>query len=101
VVLVRVMERAHQEPSEKSSSSRGDDTYEVEQLGTLTPSTVALRRNSKPGTSALSSRTLKRVADARMGDTVIEVGASGSGPAGNYEAIKPMVFAGTLSGACR
>jgi GTP-binding protein LepA len=50
----------------------GDQTYEVEQLGTLTPKPVALEE-LEAGDVGFIIANIKRVADARMGDTVIEV----------------------------
>ena len=91
VVLVRVMEgriRNHL----KIKLVAGDDTYEVEQLGTLTPKPVALEE-LEAGDVGFIVANIKRVADARMGDTVIEVARPAPALPG-FEAIKPMVFAG-------
>src|SRR3989442_1844655 len=70
----------------------GDETYEVEQLGTLTPKPVALEE-LEAGDVGFIVANIKRVADARMGDTVIEVDPPVPALPG-FEAIKPMVFAG-------
>jgi len=70
----------------------GDQTYEVEQLGTLTPKPVALDE-LEAGDVGFIIANIKRVADARMGDTVIEVDRPAPALPG-FEAIKPMVFAG-------
>jgi GTP-binding protein LepA len=70
----------------------GDQTYEVEQLGTLTPKPVALEE-LEAGDVGFIIANIKRVADARMGDTVIEVDRPAPALPG-FEAIKPMVFAG-------
>jgi len=70
----------------------GDQTYEVEQLGTLTPKPVALE-DLEAGDVGFIIANIKRVADARMGDTVIEVDRPAPALPG-FEAIKPMVFAG-------
>src|SRR5215470_6779617 len=70
----------------------GDQTYEVEQLGTLTPKPVALDE-LEAGDVGFIVANIKRVADARMGDTVIEVERPAAALPG-FEAIKPMVFAG-------
>jgi len=69
-----------------------NEVYEVEQLGTLTPKPVALEE-LEAGDVGFIVANIKRVADARMGDTVTE--ASRPAPAlPGFEAIKPMVFAG-------
>jgi GTP-binding protein LepA len=70
----------------------GNDTYEVEQLGTLTPKPIALEE-LEAGDVGFIVANIKRVADARMGDTVIEVARPVPALPG-FEAIKPMVFAG-------
>jgi len=70
----------------------GDGTYEVEQLGTLTPKPVALEE-LEAGDVGFIVANIKRVADARMGDTVVEAARPVAALPG-FEAIKPMVFAG-------
>jgi len=91
VVLVRVME-GRVANHVKIKLVAGDETYEVEQLGTLTPKPVALQE-LEAGDVGFIVANIKRVADARMGDTVIEVARPASALPG-FEAIKPMVFAG-------
>ena len=70
----------------------GDETYEVEQLGTLTPKPIALQE-LEAGDVGFVIANIKHVADARMGDTIVEAGSSAP-PLPGFEAIKPMVFAG-------
>jgi GTP-binding protein LepA len=91
VVLVRVME-GRLTNHVKIKLVAGDDTYEVEQLGTLTPKPVALQE-LEAGDVGFIVANIKRVADARMGDTVIEAARPVPALPG-FEAIKPMVFAG-------
>ncbi len=91
VVLVRVME-GRVTNHMKIKLVAGDETYEVEQLGTLTPKPVALEE-LEAGDVGFIVANIKRVADARMGDTVIEVDRPVPALPG-FEAIKPMVFAG-------
>jgi GTP-binding protein LepA len=91
VVLVRVMEGRIKNHL-KIKLVAGNDTYEVEQLGTLTPKPVALEE-LEAGDVGFIVANIKRVADARMGDTVIEVARPAPALPG-FEAIKPMVFAG-------
>jgi GTP-binding protein LepA len=91
VVLVRVMEGRVKNHT-KIKLVAGDETYEVEQLGTLTPKPVALEE-LEAGDVGFIVANIKRVADARMGDTVIEVARPAPALPG-FEAIKPMVFAG-------
>jgi GTP-binding protein LepA len=69
-----------------------NEVYEVETLGTLTPKPVALEE-LEAGDVGFIVANIKRVADARMGDTLTE--AERPAPAlPGFEAIKPMVFAG-------
>jgi GTP-binding protein LepA len=91
VVLVRAME-GRVSNHQKIKLVAGNETYEVEQLGTLTPKPVALEE-LEAGDVGFIVANIKRVADARMGDTVIEVARPAQALPG-FEAIKPMVFAG-------
>jgi GTP-binding protein LepA len=91
VVLVRVMEGRITNHT-KIKLVAGNDTYEVETLGTLTPKPIALQE-LEAGDVGFIVANIKRVADARMGDTVIEAARPVPALPG-FEAIKPMVFAG-------
>ena len=91
VVLVRVME-GRLAPGMKIRLCASDETYEVETLGALTPKPVVLEELAA-GDVGFIVANIKRVADARMGDTVIEAGSSAQ-PLPGFEATKPMVFAG-------
>src|ERR1700686_1058897 len=91
VVLVRVME-GRIAPHTKIRLGYTNEVYEVETLGTLTPKPVALEE-LEAGDLGFIVANIKRVAEARMGDTVTD--ASRPAPAlPGFEAIKPMVFAG-------
>jgi GTP-binding protein LepA len=70
----------------------GNETYDVEQLGTLTPKPIALEE-LEAGDVGFVVANIKQVADARMGDTIVESGSQAP-PLPGFEAIKPMVFAG-------
>ena len=91
VVLVRVMQ-GRITPRMKVRLCSSNDVYEVETLGALTPKPVALDELSA-GDVGFVVANIKRVADARMGDTVIEAERPAP-PLPGFEAIKPMVFAG-------
>jgi GTP-binding protein LepA len=91
VVLVRVKE-GRLTNHMKIRPCASDEIYEVEQLGALTPKPVALDE-LEAGDVGFVVANIKRVADARMGDTIIEAGSSAS-PLPGFEATKPMVFAG-------
>ncbi|MGC2526549.1 MAG: translation elongation factor 4, partial [Candidatus Acidiferrum sp.] len=91
VVLVRVMEGRVNKHT-KIRLCYSNEVHEVETLGTLTPKPVALEELG-PGDVGFIVANIKRVADARMGDTVTEA-ARPAPPLPGFEAIKPMVFAG-------
>jgi GTP-binding protein LepA len=91
VVLVRVKQgRATNHMKVKLVA--GDQTYEIEQLGALTPKPVALDE-LEAGDVGFVVANIKQVADARMGDTIVEVDRPAAALPG-FEATKPMVFAG-------
>jgi GTP-binding protein LepA len=91
VVLVRVME-GRITPRMKIRLYANNEVYEVEDLGVLTPKPVVLEELAA-GDVGFVIANIKRVADARVGDTVVE--AERPAPAlPGFEAIKPMVFAG-------
>src|ERR1700674_2734547 len=91
VVLVRVMEGRITNHM-KIRLVYTNEVYEVEQLATLTPKPIALEE-LEAGDVGFVVANIKRVADARMGDTVTDAGRPAPALPG-FEAIKPMVFAG-------
>ncbi|HEY4777225.1 MAG TPA: translation elongation factor 4 [Candidatus Acidoferrales bacterium] len=91
VVLVRVME-GRLTRHIKIRLAASDDVYEVEDLGVLTPKPIVLDELSA-GDVGFIIANIKRVADARVGDTVTEASRPAP-PLPGFEAIKPMVFAG-------
>src|ERR1700693_5277005 len=91
VVLVRVMEGSLA-PHMKIRLTSSNEVYEVENLGVLTPKPVVLQELAA-GDVGFIIANIKRVADARVGDTVVEDGHPAP-PLPGFEAIKPMVFAG-------
>src|SRR5271154_598846 len=91
VVLVCV-KQGRLTPHTKIKLCAGDKVYEVETLGTLTPKPIALQE-LEAGDVGFIVPNIKRVADARMGDTIIE-SANPAPPLPGFEATKPMVFAG-------
>src|SRR6201981_3889549 len=91
VVLVRVMNgRITREMKIRLCSN--NQVYEVEALGALTPKPVVLDELAA-GDVGFVVANIKQVADARVGDTVIDPARPAPALPG-FEAIKPMVFAG-------
>jgi GTP-binding protein LepA len=91
VVLVRVVDGCLR-PNQRIRLCFNNEIYEVESLGALTPKPVVLQELSA-GEVGFIIANIKRVADARVGDTVIEADRPAP-PLPGFEAIKPMVFAG-------
>jgi len=91
VVLVRVME-GRIVPHMRIRLCANNEVYEVENLGVLTPKPVVLDELAA-GDVGFIIANIKRVADARVGDTVVEADRPAL-PLPGFEAIKPMVFAG-------
>ena len=91
VVLVCVKQGCIREHM-KIKLCAGDDLYEVEQLGALTPKPIALEE-LEAGDVGFVVANIKQVADARMGDTIVEADRPAP-PLPGFEATKPMVFAG-------
>ncbi len=91
VVAVRVMEgRIAQHEHIRLCSN--DQVYQVEDLGALTPKPVKLDA-LEAGDVGFIIANIKQVADARVGDTVVNADRPAE-PLPGFEAIKPMVFAG-------
>jgi len=91
VVLVRVMQ-GRMTPRMKIRLCAGGEIYEVEALGVLTPKPIALEELAA-GDVGFVVANIKQVADARVGDTIVEADRPAPALPG-FEAIKPMVFAG-------
>src|SRR5712664_863091 len=91
VVLVRVM-NGRITRHMKIRLCFNDQVYEVEALGALTPKPIVLDE-LVAGDVGFVVANIKRVADARVGDTVIDPARPAPALPG-FEAIKPMVFAG-------
>src|SRR6185437_6904204 len=91
VVLVRVMEGCLR-PEQQIRLCANNEVFQVESLGALTPKPVVLGQLSA-GEVGFVVANIKRVADARVGDTIVEANRPAPALPG-FEAIKPMVFAG-------
>src|SRR5580700_4442432 len=91
VVQVRVFQGTIR-PHQKIRLCANDEVFEVETLGALTPKPVALEELAA-GDVGFVVANIKRVADARVGDTIVDAVHPAAALPG-FEAIKPMVFAG-------
>ncbi len=91
VIMVRVMEGRMEKHTRIRLCSNGQE-YDVEEMGVLTPKPIVLGE-LEAGDVGFVVANIKRVADARVGDTIVEA-ARPADPLPGFEAIKPMVFAG-------
>jgi GTP-binding protein LepA len=91
VVLVRVM-AGRMRKHEKIRLCSNNEVYEVEGLGVLTPHALVLEELTA-GEAGFVIANIKELADARVGDTIVEA-ARPAPPLPGFQAIKPMVFAG-------
>src|SRR6185312_8817365 len=69
------------------------ESFQVESLAVRTPKLLPVEELSA-GEVGLVVANIKRVADARIGDTVTDEGAPAATPLAGFEEVKPMVFAG-------
>ena len=91
VMLVRVVEGRIARHT-RIRLCANNEVYEVEEMGALTPKPVVLPELAA-GDVGFIIANIKRVADARVGDTIVEAERPAL-PLPGFEAIKPMVFAG-------
>jgi GTP-binding protein LepA len=91
VIQVRVME-GRIAPRTKILLCYNNQEFEVESLGVFTPKPEVVEELCA-GEVGFVVANIKDVADARVGDTVVEA-ARPAAPLPGFEAIKPMVFAG-------
>ncbi len=92
VVLVRIMEgtvRPHQKIKLWSTGA----LHEVQSVGVFTPK-MAQKNELSPGEVGYIIAGIKRVADAKIGDTIFDALDPAAQPLPGYKEVKPMVFSG-------
>jgi GTP-binding protein LepA len=92
VVLVRIMEgtvRPHQKIKLWSTGA----LHEVQSVGVFTPK-MAQKSELSPGEVGYIIAGIKRVADAKIGDTIFDALDPAAQPLPGYKEVKPMVFSG-------
>jgi GTP-binding protein LepA len=92
IVLIRVLDGVIR-PGMKIRLMMASQDHEVEQLGTFSPKPQAADALGV-GEVGFLIAGIKRVADAKIGDTVTEVGRPTAEPFPGFHEMKPMVFAG-------
>ncbi len=92
VILVRVVDGTLR-PKQKIKLYSTAAMYEVQSVGVFTPKMQETPELSQ-GEVGYIIAGIKRVTDARIGDTVMDAERPGEAPLPGYKDVKPMVFAG-------
>jgi GTP-binding protein LepA len=92
IVLVRVVEGTIRAGQKIRFMATGQNT-EVETLAVRTPKVIEVERLSA-GEVGLIAANIKRISDARIGDTVTDADHPADEPLPGFKEVKPMVFAG-------
>ena len=92
VVLVRVFDGTIRQGQKIKLWSTGA-VYEVHSVGVFTPKQVPAQQLAA-GEVGYVIAGIKRVADAKIGDTIIDTANLAAQPLPGYKEVKPMVFAG-------
>ncbi len=92
VILVRVVDGTVR-PKQKIILHSTSAGYEVQSVGVFTPK-MAEARELSAGEVGYVIAGIKRVADAKIGDTIMDPDLRADQPLPGYKDVKPMVFAG-------
>ena len=92
VILTRIIDGVMR-PGQKIRLMVTGQDYEIEQLGVFSPKPVVVD-SLGVGEAGFMTANIKNVADAKIGDTITEVGRPTSTPFPGFKELKPMVFAG-------
>ena len=92
VILTRVIDGVLRPGVKVRLMATGQD-YQIEQLGAFTPKPVPVQELGV-GEVGFLVANIKNVADAKIGDTLTEVGRPTETPFPGFKELKPMVFAG-------
>jgi len=92
VILVRVMDGSVR-PKQKIKLYSNSAVYEVQSVGVYTPKMQPIAELSQGEVGCIIAG-IKRVSDAKIGDTVMDADYPSGSPLPGYKDVKPMVFAG-------
>ena len=92
VILVRVVDGVIR-PKMKIKLYSTGGVYEVQSVGVFTPKMQPTTELSQGEVGCIIAG-IKRVSDAKIGDTVMDVNNPAAAPLPGYKEVKPMVFAG-------
>ena len=92
VILTRVIDGVMR-PGQKIRLMTTGQEFQIEQLGVFGPKPVPVDELGV-GEAGFMVANIKNVADAKIGDTITEVGRPTAEPFPGFKELKPMVFAG-------
>jgi GTP-binding protein LepA len=92
VILVRVVDGTVR-PKQKIKLNSTGAVYEVQSVGVFTPK-MQLTSELLQGEVGCIIAGIKRISDAKIGDTVMDADQPADAPLPGYKDVKPMVFAG-------
>jgi GTP-binding protein LepA len=92
IILAKVIDGVMR-PGQKIRFMATGQEYEIEQLGVFSPKPVPVD-SLGVGEAGFMVANIKNVADAKIGDTITEIGRPTSTPFPGFKELKPMVFAG-------
>jgi GTP-binding protein LepA len=92
VILTRVIDGVMRPGMKIRLMVTGQD-YEIEQLGVFSPKPLPVD-SLGVGEAGFLTANIKNVADAKVGDTITEIGRPTATPFPGFKELKPMVFAG-------
>jgi GTP-binding protein LepA len=92
VIVVRVIDGAVRKGMKLRFMAEGQD-YDAEQLGIFTPKAVPVEELGA-GEVGFLVANVKKISDAKIGDTITEAARPTAEPFPGFKELKPMVFAG-------
>src|SRR5689334_13907137 len=92
VILTRVIDGV-MKPGQKIRLMAAGQDYQVEQIGVFSPKPQPVDALGA-GEAGFLVANIKNVADAKIGDTITEIGRPTGTPFPGFKELKPMVFAG-------
>ena len=92
VILVRIVDGTVR-PKQKIKLYSNSAVYEVQSVGVFTPKMQQTTELSQGDVGCIIAG-IKRVSDAKIGDTIMDADRPAEAPLPGYKDVKPMVFAG-------
>ncbi len=92
VILVRVVEGTVR-PKQRIKLNSNAAVYEVQSVGVFTPKLQPTEQLSQGEVGCIIAG-IKRISDAKIGDTIMDADRPAKEPLPGYKDVKPMVFAG-------